>query len=82
MIDDETKIKYKNISRRLSIISKKTSDLNQELFYLEQKLKKSMLIDNNICAADKLKIVKKDLSAVSKTIKGDIISSINRKIYS
>lgn len=81
MTDEEKRIKYKNIVYRLKIINNKIENLDNDIFLLKEIIKKSITINDVGLKEDNLKEINKNLDSISSNIKGDIIPSLNNKIY-
>ena len=82
MNDEEKRIKYKNIVYRLRIINNKIENLDNSIYSLKETVKKSITINDEGLKEDNLKEINEILDSISSNIKGDIIPSLNNKIYS
>lgn len=82
MTDEEKRIKYKNIVYRLRIINNKIENLDNSIYSLKETVKKSITINDEGLKEDNLKEINEILDSISSNIKGDIIPSLNNKIYS
>lgn len=81
MTDEEKRIRYKNIVYRLRIINNKIEDLDNSISSLKEAVKKSITIDDEGLKEDNLKDINKNLDSASSNIRGNIIPSLNDKIY-
>ena len=82
MTDEEKRIRYKNIVYRLRIINNKIEDLDNSISSLKEAVKKSITIDDEGLKEDNLKDINKSFDSASSNIRGNIIPSLNNKIYS
>jgi len=82
MTDDEKKRRYRNIVYRLYSINNKIETLNSDINSLEDITAKSVIINDKTYNADKITSTQTNLTNASNSIKGNIIPSLNRKIYS
>ena len=81
MTDEEKRIKYKNIVYRLKVINNKIENLDNDILSLKGTVKKSIAINDEGLKEDDLKEINKILDSIASNIKGDIIPSLNNKIY-
>lgn len=81
MTAEEKRIKYKNIVYRLRIINNKIENLDNSIYSLRETVKKSITIDDEGLKEDNLKEINEILDDIESNIKGDIIPSLNNKIY-
>ena len=82
MSDEEKKERYANIVYRLNVIKNKTDNLCENIYDLENKMKSSILIDDDIPESAKIDSSYNNANATRNTIRYSIIPSLESKIYS
>lgn len=81
MTEEQKRIRYRNIVYRLWIINNKIEQLNNSISSLKQTTKNSILINEQVLEEEKLNDINNDLVNISYSIRGNIIPSLNYKIY-
>ena len=82
MSDEEKKERYVNIVYRLNVIKNKTDNLCENIYDLENKMKSSILIDDDIPESAKIDSSYNNANTTRNTIRYSIIPSLESKIYS
>lgn len=81
-MDEEQKIKLKNVVYRLRVINSKIEDLESSISGAKETVKRSLSINDKGVKEETLNELCSGLTQSSKSIKGSIIPSLNNKIYS
>ena len=82
MIDEDKKNRLRNVVYRLRIISNKIEDLESSISGTKETLKRSLTIDDKGLKEETLNELCNGLNQGAKSIKQNIIPSLNNKIYS
>ena len=81
-MDEEQKIKLKNVVYRLRVINSKIEDLESSISGAKETVKRSLSINDKGVKEETLNELCSELTQSSKSIKGSIIPSLNNKICS
>ncbi len=81
-MDEEKKAKLRNVVYRLRIINSKIEDLESSISSANETVKRSLIINDKGVKEETLNEVCSGLVQASKSIRGNIIPSLNNKIYS
>lgn len=81
MTDEEKRQRYKNIVYRLRVINSKIEDLENSISGLKETTKKSICINDQPYSESEINESTEKLKSAISSIKGNIIPSLNRKIY-